>query len=989
MTINDYDELKKKYDALLEENKALKAKIRELEPKPEIIISHHKPDQSRETLIFGNLKNTATSQKSGTAVTSEKYASVISRYSQSNEKIKLFMSLFKGRADVYAKKWQSKKGATGYSPVCLNEWVPGICNKPRIKCSVCGNQSYGTLNKSVIEKHLRGEYVIGIYPMNPDETCHFLAIDFDKEGWKQDIAVIRNTCSEFEIPVAIERSQSGNGCHAWFFFEQKVPAAFARKFGTSLLTYSMGKRHEISFKSYDRLFPNQDTMPDGGFGNLIALPLQKTARDNENAVFINEDFNPYPDQWQFLSGIQKLSEKDLTSFINKLARGNDLGVLKEEMSESTPWKKQQAIDLKAKDFPKTVKMTKSGMLYIEKTGLSQKALNTLKRYAAFKNPVFYKAQAMRKSTFGKPRVISCSDDYKNHLALPRGCECDIKSLFKKNNVTLIQEDESNPGKAINVEFRGELRDEQQLAIDALSVHANGVLAAATAFGKTVIGAKLISIKKVNTLVLVHRQQLVSQWRERLEQFLIINESLPEPPKKRGRKKELNIIGHMAAGKDSLSSIVDIAVMQSLNTKGDVKEAVQNYGMVLVDECHHVPAVTFEQILKKTTAKYIYGLTATPARPDGHHPIIFFYCGPVRFSVDAKKQAEKRPFEHYLMPRFTSFKSPPDKDGKQLSLQEIKTCLASDEIRNQLIMDDVLECYEKGRKSLILTGRVGHVAELAAKLRERISNVICLTGGMGDKKTTRVMREINGIEETEPFVLVATGSYIGEGFDEARLDTLFLVMPIAWKGTLHQYAGRLHRYFKGKKDVRIYDYVDLHVKMLEKMYGKRLKGYASIGYKAKASKYPDAPTNIIFNKDSFFPVYLQDIAVASKHLLIVSPFITKNRMYQMMDHFKDLLKKQVKITIITRPADDYDKNRKAMLSNLFSDIDTQGVQMVYKPNIHQKFAIIDNKITWYGSINLLSFGYSEESIMRLESTSIARELTDSIDMETFSKTTPLK
>jgi len=979
MTINDYDELKRKYDALLEENKALKVKIRELAPKSENIISLHKPVQSGET-VCKHLKNLASNPKSDAAVSGGTYAGLVSRFSQNDKKIDLFMSLFRGRSDVYAKKWQSKKGASGYSPVCLNEWVPGICNKPRIKCSACGNQSYGTLNKSVIEKHLRGEYVIGVYPMNMDETCYFLAIDFDKEGWKQDIAVIRNICSEFDIPVAIERSQSGNGCHAWFFFEQKIPAAFARKFGTSLLTHAMGERHQISFKSYDRLFPNQDTMPNGGFGNLIALPLQKKARDNLNAVFISEDFNPYPDQWQFLSGIQKLNEKDLTSYINKLTRGNDLGVLKEEISEFKPWQKQQSVGLKAKDFPKMVKIVKSGMLYIEKRGLSQKALNALKRVAAFKNPVFYQAQAMRKSTFGKPRIISCSDDYKDHIALPCGCECDVKYLLKEKNVTLIQEDKSNPGKVINVEFKGELRDEQQLAVDALSAHANGVLSATTAFGKTVIGAKLISMKKVNTLVLVHRQQLLSQWRERLEQFLIINESLPESPEKRGRKKEQNIIGHMAAGKDRLSCIVDIAVMQSLNTKGDVKDVVKNYGMILVDECHHVPAVTFEQILKKATAKYIYGLTATPDRPDGHHPIIFFYCGPVRFSVDAKKQAEKRPFDHYLIPRFTSFRIPPGEDEARLSLQEIKSGLVSDEIRNQLIIDDVVECYEKGRKSLILTGRVSHVADLAAKLKKRISNVICLTGGMGDKKTAQVISEIYEIKDTESFVLVATGSYIGEGFDEARLDTLFLAMPIAWKGTLHQYAGRLHRYFKGKKEVRVYDYIDLHVKMLEKMYGKRLKGYASIGYKAKATTFPDAPTNIIFTKDSFFPVYLQDITAASKHLLIVSPFITKKRILQIMEHFGEILKKQVKITILTRPADEFETEKKITLRNLFSMIKNAGVNLIFKPNIHQKFAIIDKKITWYGSINLLSFGYSEESIMRLESSSIAHELFQSIDME---------
>ncbi|MBT3179086.1 MAG: DEAD/DEAH box helicase family protein [Desulfobacula sp.] len=979
MKTSKYDELKIKYEALLEENKSLKAKIREFDSNSKVIIPHDEAIQPMETL-FQELEGSVSKQQSDTITLNDNFLNdkPVTRHSLNHEKISLFMSLFKGRKEVYAKKWQNKKGFSGYSPVCLNEWAPGICNKPKIKCAKCGNQSYGSLNESVIEKHLRGGAVIGIYPMNLDETCHFLAIDFDKEGWKKDISVIRNICSQFEIPIAIERSQSGNGCHAWFFFDQKVSAVSARKFGTSLLTHSMDKRYEISFKSYDRLFPNQDTMPKGGFGNLIALPLQKVARDNDNSVFIDENFKPYSDQWQFLSSIPKLNEKNMMSLITELTRGNDLGTLKNEVSETKPWVKQSIV-LKKHDFPETVKIVTSDMLYVEKKGLSQKALNTLKRFAAFKNPEFYKAQAMRRSTYGKDRVISCSDNYENYLALPRGCEDDIKSLLKRKNVTLIHEDESNPGKMINIEFRGVLRDEQQSALDALSAHDNGVLSAATAFGKTVIGAKLISIKKVNTLVLVHRQQLLSQWRESLEQFLIINESLPELPQKRGRKKEQNLIGHMAAGKDKLSSIVDVAIMQSMNVKGVVREAVKNYGMIIIDECHHVPAVTFEQILKNAPAKYIYGLTATPARPDGHHPIIFFYCGPVRFSVDPKEQAEKRPFDHYLVPRFTSFKTMPDDDEKELSLQEIKANLITDEIRNQLILDDALECYEKGRKILILTGRVAHVEELGKKLKKKVPNVICLTGGMGVKKTAQVMEKIDVIADAEPFVLVATGSYIGEGFDEPRLDTLFLAMPIAWKGTLHQYAGRLHRLCNTKKDVQIYDYVDLHVRMLEKMYGKRLKGYASIGYKAKATTFPDAPTNIIFTKDSFFSVYLQDITVASKHLLIVSPFVTKKRILQMIGHFKEVLKRQVKITIITRPADEFKKDRRTTLENIFSMIDKAGISLVLKSNIHQKFAIIDKKITWYGSINLLSFGYSEESIMRLESSSIAHELIQSIEI----------
>ncbi len=976
MSGDRYNNLKKKYDELLGENEYLRAKIRKLESK----------QNSPTSLKVNPVQNTQAKQRdefdpdqksdnsSANSVIFENNS--INQNSSANEKIVLFMSLFKGRRDVYAKKWQNKKGISGYSPHCLIEWTPGICNKPQVKCSNCNQQRYSLFNETAIEKHLRGEMIIGIYPMELDETCHFLAIDFDKEGWNKDISVIRDTCSHFKIPVAIERSQSGNGCHAWFFFADAAPAALARKFGTALLTYSMNKRHKISFASYDRLFPNQDTMPKGGFGNLIALPLQKKTRVNGNSVFIDEDFVPYLDQWSFLSNIEKMNEKLLEILIKKLSKGNELGVLKDGDSKVKPWRKQTS-ELKKSDFPGTVQIVRSGMLYVEKNGLSQRALNTLKRYAAFKNSAFYKAQAMRISTYGKPRIISCVDDFEDYLALPRGCEDDVIRSLNELKVKQKIEDETTSGKTVNVEFNGALWEEQQEAVDALLAHDNGVLSAATAFGKTVIGAKLISVRKVNTLVLVHRQQLLSQWRERLDQFLTINESLPELPKKRGRKKEQNLIGYMGAGKDRLSSIIDIAIMQSMNTRGNVKEAIKNYGMIIIDECHHVPAVTFEQILKQATAKYIYGLTATPSRPDGHHPIIFFFCGPIRFSVDAKKQAEKRSFEHYLIPRFTAFRMGWDKDDSEPTIQEIKSNLISDEIRNQLIIDDVVECYQKGRNSLILTGRVAHVDDLGEVLGKKIPNVICLKGGMGVKKTSEMMAEINSIPDTESFVLVATGSYIGEGFDEARLDTLFLVMPIAWKGTLQQYAGRLHRFSEHKKDVQIYDYVDIHVKMLEKMYGKRLKGYAAIGYKAKAASFPEAPTNIIFTKDNFFPVYLQDIAMASKRLLIVSPFVTRKRMLQMTEHFCEILKKQVEITIVTRPARDFKEDRRTSLEQIFKTAEETGVSLIFKSNIHQKFAIIDDKITWYGSINLLSFGYSEESIMRLESSSIAYELAESI------------
>jgi superfamily II DNA or RNA helicase len=552
----------------------------------------------------------------------------------------------------------------------------------------------------------------------------------------------------------------------------------------------------------------------------------------------------------------------------------------------------------------------------------------------------------------------------------------LQKVFGQQAVETTWSDNTNPGRHIKVEFIGTLREEQPLAAEEMLKYEGGVLAATTAFGKTVIAAKLIAERKVNTLILVHRQQLLSQWAAKLTEFLKIDEELPALEKKRGRKKQQSLIGQIGAGKNNPSSIIDIAIMQSLSSGSEVKEWIKNYGMVIVDECHHVPAFSFEQILKNIQAKYVYGLTATPARRDGHHPIIFMHCGPIRYKVDARKQAEKRPFEHYVIPRFTSFRMPFETNGKEISIQELYSEIVVDEFRNQLIADDVISAFQNGRNSVVLTERTAHVAGLAKKLSESIPNVIALTGGMGAKEKRELLARISDTPKGSQLTLIATGKYIGEGFDEPRLDTLFLAMPISWKGTLQQYAGRLHRLFENKSDVQIYDYADIQVRMLEKMYNKRLSGYASIGYKAKAGSFADESVDIIFDNNNFLPVYNNDLVNAAREIVIVSPFVTKRRSLQMLQLMSVTLDRKVKVTIITRPANDF--KDKPALEDVLGLLKAAGINLVCKSNIHQKFAVIDQRIVWYGSINLLSFGRAEESIMRLNSSNIANELTRSID-----------
>jgi superfamily II DNA or RNA helicase len=976
--VMDYKELLENYTVLLEELDRLRKENKHLRTQLEIVTSEP-PGNTPEDIKI--VEKTPCEES-----ITQNFKSVVDNTSDSSAKIHLFMSLFKGRSDVYAKRWENKnKGISGYSPVCLNQWQAGVCKKPKISCSKCENKDYAALDEDAIENHLRGNIVAGVYPMLQDETCHFLAVDFDEADWQNDISVFRDICIELSIPFAVERSRSGNGGHVWFFFEAHVSAALARKFGTTLLTAAMNKRHEIQFKSYDRLFPSQDTMPKGGLGNLIALPLQKTAREKSNSEFIDEHFQSYEDQWAFLSTIQRISHNRIEEVISEIGEGNELGVLKQDEEEGPekPWETSKTkIELQRDDFPERIEIVRANMLFIPKEGISQKAMNRLKRFASFKNPMFYKQQAMRLPTYGHPRVISCADETEAYLCLPRGCEPELVSELEKLGIEIQHIDKTHQGRRIDVEFNGQLRDEQSLALSHLLQNDTGILSGTTAFGKTIVAIKLIAEKKVNTLILVDKVSLLSQWKEKLLEFLMVNEPLPQQPatpaKKRGRKKKVSLIGQLGSGKNSLNGIVDIAVMQSLSRKGEVRECVKDYGMIIADECHHASAFTYEQILKTTNAKYIYGLTATPTRKDGHHPILFMHCGPIRYRDNPKKQAEKRPFDHYIVPRFTSLRVPLDKDEQEVSIQQLYTEIMESDFRNQQIIDDVLNNYHQGRNCIVLSLRTAHVESLAKRLKEKATDVFALMGGMGRKATRETFQSIADIPADRNIILVATGHFIGEGFDEPRLDTLFLAMPISWKGTLQQYAGRLHRLYESKKEVKIYDYVDIQVRMLEKMYQKRLNGYASMGYKAKGEELDDTPLDIIFDKDNFLPVFNQDINAAKKEILIVSPFVRKMRTLQMTKHLKVVLEKNVRILVVTRPKEDFKPKDHATIQRTLNLLTDCGANVVFKSNIHQKFAVMDQKVVWYGSINLLSYGSAQESIMRIESANIANELVKSIE-----------
>jgi len=592
----------------------------------------------------------------------------------------------------------------------------------------------------------------------------------------------------------------------------------------------MESRPEIGLSSYDRLFPSQDTLPQGGFGNLIALPLQRRARDLGNAVFVDERFVPYEDQFGYLSSLERLTPERVETLVDEAeARDQVMGVrvVPEEDWAAEPWRRLQAAPthLAAKQtalhegLPTSLRVVLADQLYVPKSDLVPALRNRIIRLAAFQNPEFYRAQAIHLPVFGLARVIGCAEDYPQHIALPRGCRAELEELLADWGVQLELVDERVPGRAIDVCFQGQLRPEQEHAARALLAHETGVLSAGTAFGKTVVAAYLIAERAVNTLVLVHRQQLLDQWVARLTSFL---------------GWEPQSIGQIGGGKRKPGGLIDVALLQSLARQGRVDELVTDYGQVIVDECHHVPAGTFEQVARAARARYFVGLSATPTRKDGRQPILFMQCGPIRFRSDPRRQAAERPFEYRAIVRPTGFALPPPGALETVStagpgIQELYSLLAADEERNALIAEDVIRTVRAGRSPVVLTERREHLETLADLLRPEVANVVLLHGGLGAKKRREIVQQLTAIEPSEERVLVATGRYLGEGFDDARLDTLFLALPISWRGTLAQYAGRLHRLDEGKTEVIVYDYADLTVPVLARMHERRLRGYRAMGY----------------------------------------------------------------------------------------------------------------------------------------------------------------
>lgn len=885
--------------------------------------------------------------------------------SSNREKLKVYLSLFKGREDVCAKRWVSRKtGSTGYSPFCQNEWVEGVCGKKnKVKCTKCQNQNFYKYDEDVLRKHLRGEEVLGLYPLDKDDMCYLIVMDFDKGKWQDEIKIVSEVCDEANIPYYIERSRSGEGGHIWFFFRERIKASKARKFASVILDKAMEKDSHISFDSYDRLIPSQDFMNKDGFGNLIALPFQKFPREKGNSVFVDEKFDMIDDQWALLSIIRKIHESEIEQYIS-------LNSKKVNTEESM----SRAVDVSKLDFPEELTIVLRNGIVIKKKGLSSKGIVFFRRMASYLNPEFYSKQAMRMSTYNTPRMTVVYEENESLLILPIGLMSKIIDQLAELKIPVNIIDEQESDVSIDVNFNGKLREEQKVAFENLVKYDNGVLSATTGFGKTVLGACLIAEKITSTLIIVHTKELALQWMDRLEEFLDIKYEVEPQFTKTGRIKKTKLIGQLGGGKKQLTGKIDIALVQSLiNTDKTVKKLVNDYGMVIVDECHHAASPQYRQVLSQLRCKFIYGLTATPIRKDGHYRIIFMYCGPIRYKVDAKKKALERNFEHYVVPRFTSCRKPLYQEEKDWHISDQMKHVCENNVRNNLIVSDVDRVIEDGRNPIILTERSSHIEIIKSLMIDKPYEVIELSGRLKTKDRKIALQRIRNKAKDEKVVIIATGKLVGEGFDVPWLDTLFLGMPIAWKGTIAQYAGRLHREAEGKNEVCVYDYVDVHMSRMANMYSKRLSAYKNVGYKIKVSGINKNSGDEIYSGDNYFKDFTSDIRESSKSIILSVPFIQKRKYESIKEILFSKFNEGVRVVICIKEIEEYKEKTKVNMHRIFSELENNGIDVYQVQGLNYKFAIFDDEVVWYGGVSLLAGNRTEDSVIRIRSGALSDEL----------------
>ena len=909
-----------------------------------------------------------------------------------------FFSMFWGRQDVYAKRSVNKEtGKAAYYPQCNNFWT-NVCHKKikdGINCKDCKNRSYKTITKKDILNHLQGNAynasdVIGVYPLLSNGTCRFMVFDFDNhdkgadekdfansdDTWVEEVESMREICVLNGIEPLVERSRSGRGAHVWIFFDKPIAASFVRKFGFALLDKGAEQINLKSFKYYDRMLPAQDSLPeDSVVGNLIALPLQGKALQDGNSAFIDGNWNAYPNQWETLFNKPRLSQGFLEEKIKEWSNTiDDIAANAAESDREKPWNRMQHFN--KNDVEGKLHIILANGIYVDNTNLNVAMQNRIRRMAAISNPVFYKHQAIGTSNYDTSRWIYLGKDHlSGYIQIPRGLQDELLENIKQADIDYEMEDERQQGRKINVDFKGELRPEQDKALKELIRYDNGILHAATAFGKTVVSSALIAQKKVNTLIILESSALIEQWKEALEKFLNINEGLPTYETKTGRvRKRKSLIGTLQGAHDSMTGIIDIAMAGSLCKKGKYHKMMNEYGLVLIDECHHSASETIANVLKEVKAKHVYGVTATPKRGDGLEKINYMLIGPIRYSYTAKEKAKEQGIQHLVYPRFTRTVPPRGVITDKMHPNEAYEIIHNNDVRDEQIIEDVKNCVAAGRTPVILSRYKDHSEKFYERLKSYADHVFLMTGNNSKKEHRKILEQMHQVDKNESLILIATGSLVGEGFDFPRLDTLFMATPVSFRGVVEQYAGRLNRDYAGKENVIIYDYVDNHIPMFNNMYMKRLKAYKQIGYEFSDGLQTVKQTvNAIYAGNNYSENYHKDLLDSNKNIIISSPVISGSKVYELINMLKEKQMLGVQVTIVTWTPDSYGFGDAAYWMQLHEDMRRAGFFIRTVEEYCDRFAVIDQEVVWYGNINLLAKDKVDDSIMRVRSKGIAGEL----------------
>ena len=902
-----------------------------------------------------------------------------------------FVMFCRGRKDVYDLRYTNPKtGKNGYYTQCFNRWDRDchIQKRDGVRCKDCELRAYKPITLPLIKAHMtgtdpNGNDVVAIYPMLENNLCQLLVFDFDNhakgaeqddhanidDSWKEEINALRRICKNLDVDAVVERSRSGRGAHLWIFFKEMIPARLARRFGFALLEKGAESVNLKSFRYYDRMIPTQDVLPDGGLGNVIALPLQGLALKSGNSAFVDDNWNAYEDQLKVLAGTRRLTRQEIEDY---LSLWYSAGSASKDDGNDTPWDKSTEIESGGVDG--VVHIVLSDSIYIDSSGMTNKTKRQLRRMATFSNKQYFQNQAMDIPNYDASRFIYLGRDAGKYIVLPRGLREEILKKLDDARVRYEVEDKRTVGRKLNISFKGNLRESQIPAVETMLENETGILHAATAFGKTVVCCDMIARRSVSTLILVDRADLMNQWLKRLDEFLDIDEDLPEYQTKSGRtRKRKTLIGNLQGAHDTLTGIVDVAMIRSLKKKDGFHPMLKEYSQVYFDECHHAASDSAIEVLQEINAKYVYGVTATPKRGDGKEKINEFLLGPIRYRFTAKDRAEEQNIDHLVYPRFTKTVKPHHLSKTPYG-NEAFELIRNNDVRDEQITRDVVECVQAGRTPVILTKYVDHAKKLSARLKEYADRLILLTGANGTKVRRAQVEELNNVDAAESLILVGTGSLLGEGFDYPRLDTLFMATPVSGENVVEQYVGRLNRDYEGKKNVIVYDYVDSHIPKFDKMYASRMKAYKKIGYELCVNMDGEKhKVNAIYDIENYAEVYWRDLEEAKFSIIVSSPTLNNQKINHIIKVLGKRLELGIKATVVTWHPDSYKYGRDDTRMELMERLRKAGFEIRLVEDSCEHYAVIDDEIVWYGSMNLLSKEDADDNLMRVCSREIAEEL----------------